>query len=200
MADASIAYERALRLDPNRLEAALGLAKVARRRGDDTSAELLLGQVVARTPASTAALDALVTLERDRKNWPAALDWQTRRMSAETEAGAEAFNRLAEILLLSGDSARAQRAFETALEHDPYSFSAHNNLGRLYHDRKLWPQARAHLEFVARYFPDYDANAFLLLAEVYRQAGDARAAARVLRKGRRVFPEDAKLKQLAPAE
>ena len=62
----------------------------------------------------------------------------------------------------------------------------------------LWPQARAHLEFAVRYFPDNDPDIYASLAEVYRAMGDATAANRILRKGMRIFPGNADVRRLAP--
>ena len=121
-------------------------------------------------------------------------------MSAEAQPDAGQYVRLGELYLAAGDSVGAERTWRAALVRDPYSFGAHNNLGRLYHGLKSRLQERQHLEFVVRYFPDYDAGAYLLLADVYRQVGEPRAAARVLRKGRRVFPEDAQLQRQARAD
>jgi len=200
LVEAGAALERALRLDPSLLEAAVELAKVSRRRGDEESAELLLRQVVAREPASKKALEALANLERDRKNWATALDWQKKRMAADGEPDAEQYTRLGEILVLSGETLGAQEAFQKALQRDAYSFSAHNNLGRIYGDLKIWEEARRHLEFVVRYFPDYEANAYLRLADLYRQNGETSAAERTLAKGRRMFPKDTNLMRVTANE
>ncbi len=196
--EAKAAFELALRLDRNSLEAAHGLAEVARRRGDAATAELLLRQILARNPNFVPALHDMMLIERDRKASPQAAHWQARRIAADSAAGPDEYCRLGEILVRMGELQRGERAFLTALEREPYSYAAHRNLGELYRQRKLWPQARAHLEFVVRYFPDVDPDTLVSLAEVYRAIGETAAAAAIVRKARRIFPGDADLRRLAP--
>jgi Flp pilus assembly protein TadD len=51
------------------------------------------------------------------------------------------------------------------------------------------------LEWVVRFFPDVDATIFSNLAGVDVVLGDHEAARSALRKGRRVFPDDAGLQR-----
>jgi spermidine synthase len=198
--EARIAFDAALRLDRNSLDAAQGLADVARRRGEPSTAELLERQILARNPNYVPALEAMMLIERGREAWSKAADWQARRIAANHGAGPNEYCRLGELLLHMGDTAPAERAFLTALGREPYSYAAHRNLGELYRHRNLWPQARAQLEFVERYFPDTDPATYSALAEIYRAMGDSSAALAALRKGLRIFPNDADLRRLAPLE
>ena len=197
---AKAAFELALRLDRNSLAAAHGLAEVARRRGDVPTAELLLRQILARNPNFVPALHDMMVIERDRKAWPHAAAWQARRIAAAFAAGPDEYCRLGELLVRMGELQSGERAFLTALEREPYSYTAHRNLGELYRQRKLWPQARTHLEFAVRYFPDADADTFVSLAEVYRALGETTAAPEMLRKALRIFPGNADLRRLAPLD
>ncbi len=195
--DAKAAFGLALRLDRSLLEAARGLAEVARRREETDTAELLVRQILARNPAFLPALETMASLARDRKDWSSAARWQTQRIQADPAAGADEYGRLGELLLRAGDLERAEAALRTALEREPYSYTAHRNLAELYRRRKLLEQARMHLEFVVRYFPDADSASYTALAEIYRAMGDAAAATELLRKGRRIFPGDAELRRHA---
>jgi spermidine synthase len=197
---AEVNFKTALQLDPSSLEPAQGLADVARHRGEHPSAELLLRQILARDPEYVPALDAMMSLAREHKDWQRAADWQTRRIAADRAAGAEQYSRLGELLLRSGDLVGAERALGTALEREPYSYDAHRNLAELYRLRKLWPQARQHLEFIVRYSPDENAEVYAALAEVDRAMGDASAATEILRKGLRIFPHNAELRNLSPLD
>ncbi len=191
-------FSLALQLDKESLAAARGLAEVARRRGDAANAELLARQVLARDPNYLPALETLAKMAHDRGEWRAAQEWQARLINAEPEPGAGQYARLGEILLHNGDFDAAERALRTALQHDPYIYDAHRQLVELYRQRKLLPQAQAELEFLVRYFPDVDATVYTSLAEIYRTSGDARAAAVILRKGKRLFPDDAELNRANP--
>ena len=196
--EAKAAFESALRLDRKSLGAAQGLADVARRNDDAATAELLLRQILARNPNFLPALEAMMLIERDRKAWRQAIDWQARRIAADPSPGPNEYSRLGELLVRVGDFERGERAFQAALEHDSYSYAAHRNLGELYRTRKLWEQARTQLEFVVRFFPDTDSGTYVALAEVYRATGQVTAAIEILRKGLRIFPDDADLRRLAP--
>jgi hypothetical protein len=46
---------------------------------------------------------------------------------------------------------------------------------------------------VVRFFPDADATIFRSLAGVYVVLGDMKSAESILRKGRRIFPDDREL-------
>ncbi len=193
LSPAKTAFAAALRLDKSSLAAAQGLADVARRAGDYATAELLLRQILARNPQHLPALDALVLVERNRNHWTQALAWQTRRIAADPQAGPDEYCRLGELLLRMRDYPRAERALLDALAYEPYSYEAHRTLGQLYCEQKLWSQARPHLEWVLRFFPEVDAETYHALVEVYRATGDARRATEVARKGLRFFPRDATL-------
>ncbi len=146
------------------------------------------------------ALEAMMLIERDREKWSKAADWQAKRIAADPAAGPSEYCRLGELLLRMGDLASGERAFLTALEHEPYSYAAHRNLGELYRHQKMWKEARAHLQFVERYSPDTDAGTYVALTEVYRAIGDSSAAIAAIRKGLRIFPNDPELRRLAPVE
>ncbi len=198
--EAKTSFDSALRLDGTSLDAAQGLADVARRRGDNPTAELLLRQILTRDPKFLPALDAMIMIERDRKNWRQAADWQAKRIGAGPSIGRNHFCRLGEFLLRLGDLPRAERALLIGLEREPYSYPAHRDLGALYRERKLWSLAKANLEFVVRFFPDTSAETYTDLADIYSTTGDTAAAAEILRKGRRIFPEDPKLRRAAPSD
>jgi len=200
LSKAKESFQTALRLDPRSLDAAQGLAEVARRQGQSDTAQLLLRQILARDEQFISAFHTMMLLARDRKDWPEAAAWQLRRITVEPTAGAEHYARLGELLLRAGDFAGAERALNTALEREPYSYDAHRYLATLCRVRRLWPQARTHLEFIVRYSPDVDAEIYTALAEVDREMGDPTAAMEILRKGRRIFPADAELRRLAPLD
>jgi uncharacterized protein HemY len=82
------------------------------------------------------------------------------------------------------------------LARDPYNFQTHLNLGSLLRTQKRWAEARQHLEFVRRYFPDSDVGTYTLLFEVDNALGDPRAAAEAVRFGLRVFPGNSDLQRL----
>jgi uncharacterized protein HemY len=85
---------------------------------------------------------------------------------------------------------------QDCLARDPYNFQTRLNLGELLRQQKKWGEARQHLEFVRRYFPDGDAGTYSLLYEVDKALGDPRAAADAVRFGLRMFPDNPELQRL----
>jgi hypothetical protein len=59
-----------------------------------------------------------------------------------------------------------------------------------------WLDARQHLEFVMRYYPDEDSGIYSLLFQVDKALGDPASAAKAVRFGLRLFPDNSELKRL----
>ena len=91
------------------------------------------------------------------------------------------------------DRTAAELALLKGTMKDPYSYACHLELGELYRETGRFPLARQHFEWVVRFFPDADATIFRSLAGVYVVLGDTKSARSILRKGRRIFPEDTQL-------
>jgi tetratricopeptide (TPR) repeat protein len=83
-----------------------------------------------------------------------------------------------------------------ALTADPYNYQAHRDLAEFLAKRKRWAEARRHLEFVMRLYPDQDAAIYPLLFRADQALGDPRAAAKAIRFGLHVFPDNSELQQL----
>jgi spermidine synthase/Tfp pilus assembly protein PilF len=200
-ADAKAAFDIALRLDPKSLEAAEGLANVARRQGQYDTAELLCRQILARDPNYLPAIQCMMRVSRARENWDQSAQWQATLLRLKPDSDPDEYSRLGEVLFQAGKDDLAERAFVAALEKEPYSYAAHRNLGEIYLKKKAWDKAQAQLEFVVRFHPDGDAGTYVSLAEVYRNTGRPQSAAEILRKGLRIFPDNRQLLDLiSPAK
>ncbi|HEV8384541.1 MAG TPA: fused MFS/spermidine synthase [Candidatus Acidoferrales bacterium] len=196
--EAKRAFETAMQLDPASLEAADGLADVARRQGQAFTAELLCRQILARDPAHVPALHMLAQLDRDRQEWERAAQWQASLLKAKPDSAPDEYARLGEILLAGGKTQLAERAFLATLEREPYSYAAHRNLADLYAKSQQWDKAEMHYNLLERFHPDVDPGVYLGLAGVFRATGRPQEAVEILRKGVRIFPDNADLKKLAP--
>jgi tetratricopeptide (TPR) repeat protein len=130
---------------------------------------------------------------RDREDWPAAAQAQIARMAAMPHPAPDEYCTLGEFWLRARNLAEAERVYLRGVSEEPYSYSCHRNLANLYKTARRFAEARAHLEFVVRYFPDGDSETYSSLAEVDRALGDPRSAVAVLQKGRRIFPGDSAL-------
>ena len=190
------AFDAALVLDPNSIQAAWGRAETDRRFGNNEKARQAFRSILERDPNNLLALESLRHLATDFSRWSEAEDLERRLIAANPHAGAAAYAQLADTLLRAGDSEGAYQAMQDCLSLDPYNFQTHLNLGSLFLTQKKWPEARKHLEFVRRYFPDSDVGTYTLLFEVDNALGDPRAAAEAVRFGLRMFPGNSDLQRL----
>jgi len=190
------AFDAALAIDPNSLEAAWGLAETDRRFGNNEKARGALQRILERDPGNLRALASLAKLDLDFSRWEEAEDLQRRLIAADPHAGAAARAGLAEILLREDKLDEAYRAMLDCLAQDPYNYQTQINLGVLLARQERWTEARRHLEFVMRYFPDEDEKIYPLLFQADKALGDPSAAAKAVRFGLRIFPDNSVLKRL----
>ncbi|MCL6482173.1 MAG: fused MFS/spermidine synthase [Firmicutes bacterium] len=195
---ARAALERALQLDPSRLEAAYALGELAQRQLQLERAELFYRQVVERNPQHVEALRGLARVEQLRERWNHAIAWQRRVVEAAAVPSAEDLATLGALLIRIGSHETAEAELQRALQADPYSYLAHRNLAELYRHRQNWAQSRQHLETVVRYFPERDPSAYAALVEVCRRTGDFAAARAARRKALRLFPDHPDVAAIAP--
>ena len=190
------AFDAALAIDPNSIQAAWGLAETDRRFGNNEKARQALAHILERDPKNVPALQSLTQLDTDFSRWPEARSLERRLIAANPRPGAAAYATLGGMLVQSGDINEAYRAMQDCLARDPYNFQTHVNLGVLLTRQKKWAEARQHLEFVMRYFPDDNATIYPLLFQVDNALGDPRAAAEAVRFGLRMFPDNSDLQRL----
>jgi tetratricopeptide (TPR) repeat protein len=190
------AFDAALVLDPDSIQAAWGRAETDRRFGNNEKARKALQHILDLDPKNLQALESLRQLASDFSRWSEAEDLERRLIVADPGAGAAAYAQLAETLLRAGDSDQAYSAMQDCLARDPYNFQTRLNLGGLLRRQKKWAEARQQLEFVRRYFPDGDVGTYTLLFEIDNALGDPRAAAEAVRFGLRMFPDNSDLQRL----
>jgi spermidine synthase len=186
-------FTAAMRLDHSSLPAIAGLGDVARHLQELDTAELIYRQILGRDPKYLRAYSGLVEVLRARENWGEAAKWQAALLEADERPDAAETSTLGELLVRAGAPDLAEKPLLAALEIEPYSYSAHRQLAEVYIARKDWQRARENLEFCIRFEPDGDPLAFLALAHVYRQLDRPSFATAILRKGLRVFPDNAAL-------
>jgi tetratricopeptide (TPR) repeat protein len=193
---ASNAFNQALALDPTDVEAEWGRAEADRLSGNSEKARQGFIRLLDRNPNHPRTLESLKQLAKQYSLWPQAEYFQLRLITSDPHPDAGAYAELAEILLRVGDVEHAYRAMQDCLSRDPFNFQTQINLGELLRSQKKWAEARQHLEFVRRHFPDGDANTYSLLYEVDNALGDPRAAADAVRFGLRIFPDNTNLQRL----
>jgi spermidine synthase len=190
------AFDAALAIDPGSLEAAWGLAETDRRFGNNEKARAELQRILERDHGNLRALASLAKLDLDFSRWTEAEELQRRLIAADQHVDAAARAELAEILLREDKLDEAYRAMQDCLAQDPYNYQTQLNLGELLARQEKWAEARRHLEFVMRYFPDEDGKVYPLLFQADRALGDPTAAAKAVRFGLRLFPDNSELKRL----
>ena len=190
------AFDAALAIDPNSLEAAWGQAETHRRFGNNEKARAGLQRILDRDPANLRALESLVKLDVDFSRWPEAEDLQRRLITADPHPGAAARAQFAEILLREDKLDEAYHAMLDCLAQDPYNYQTQLNLGELLASQKKWAEARQHLEFVMRYYPDEDSGIYPLLFQADQALGDPPAAVKAVSFGLRIFPDNSELRRL----
>ncbi len=190
------AFDAALAIDPSSLEAAWGLAETDRHFGNNEKARAELQRILERKPGNLLALGSLLKLGVDFSRWPEAEGIQRQLIAADPDSGAAALAELAEILVRENKPEEAYRAMLDCLAQDPYNYQTQLNLGELLAKQSKWPEARRHLEFVMRYFPDQTSEIYPLLFQADKALGDPLAAAEVVRLGLRLFPDNSELQRL----
>jgi tetratricopeptide (TPR) repeat protein len=174
------------------------LAESNRRFGNNQKARQELEEVLARDPQNLQALASLTKLEIDFSHWREAEGFQRRIMLADPHPDAAAHAQLADILLHEGKLDEAYSANLDSLSEDPYSYQAHMSLGKLLAQQNKWAEARKHLEFVMRFFPDESSEVYPMLFKIDKNLGDSAAAAKAVKFGLRVFPDNLELQRLKP--
>jgi spermidine synthase len=194
-ADAKSLFESALKKDPNALDAAHWLAVDEHRSGDENAARAQVDEILRRNPDYLPALTDKMEFAADRNAWGIAALAQLNRMTVMPDPPAAEYCRLGAIWMKMGNTKEAEPVLLRGLAKDPYSYACHLQLGELYRQTDEFSLAREHFEFVVRFYPDSNASVFASLASVYLNLGDAKSAAAVVAKGRRVFPADAETTQ-----
>jgi tetratricopeptide (TPR) repeat protein len=189
-------FDAALAIDPDSLEAAWGLAETNRRFGNNEKAREALEHILQRDPQNKRALNSLKELDVDFSRWEEAEDLQRRLIAADSRSGAADLAQLADILLNARKQDEAYRTMLDCLAQDPYNLQTHLNLGKLHAGEKKWREARPHLEFIMRYFPDDKEEIYPLLFQTDMALGDHAAADNAVRFGLRMFPDSAELRRL----
>jgi len=185
--------EEALKEDPSSPQVKHWLAVAEHRSGDDFLAQLHVSQILERHPGFVPALDDEMQFAADRRDFQVALSAQLKRMSLMPDAPASEYCRLGALWMKIPNLAEAEPVLLKGTLKDPYSYACHLELGELYRETNRFSLARQHFDWVVRFFPDADATIFRSLAGVYVVLGDMRSARSILRKGRRIFPDDAQL-------
>jgi len=174
----------------NRYRKEYWLSRSYLQTGQVAQAQSLIGAVLLRDPGDQSALQTAVEIYRASRDWASAIAAEKLLLTAQPEPSAANYCTLGDLELRAGDRASAERSFRAGLAVDSYSFLCHRDLGELERAAGKNEEARSNLEFVVKHFPEADAKTFASLALAYQALGRNQSADEVLRKGKRIFPED----------
>jgi spermidine synthase len=183
-------FQRAATMEPNDVHALLWLARVRHMTPGDTQSGALLARVLERDPQNLEALATKAEFAREAHDWRGAAEAFAKRIRFMNGPPASDYCRLGELQARSGDLVSAVEVFRMGIEKDPYSYICHLELGEIARANGRLEEARQHLEFVERHYPDAAPGIYLSLGAVYRAQGNLSKAIEVLQKGRRIFPDD----------
>src|SRR6266571_4953178 len=120
--------------------------------------------------------------------WDEAAMWMERFIATKPASLGHYWAMLGDYRLAGEHLDEAVQALETALHVDPYVYWAHYRMARVFERRKDTQNAIREYEFIMKYAFDRDADIYVKLATLYKDAGRKRDAMRVLAKGSRIFP------------
>ena len=172
----------------------LGIAQ--QRQGLLSLAASTMDEFLRNNPTSEPGWRAKADIANGLKDWPAAVEAQTRLISLRPDSADEQC-RLGDMLLRSRRITEAESPLRSGLRLDPYAFLCHRELGELERATGRTAEAIKELEWIVRYFPEADAKTYLSLALAYQTVGDKLEAEAALSKGRRLFPNDSLLREFS---
>ena len=111
LSNATSAFETALKLNPESLEAKHWLAVVEHRSGNDAAAGSLLDQILKRNPKYLPALQDQLQFAADRKDFRTALHAQLQRMATIADPAAAEYCRLGTIWMKLSSRSMAETFF-----------------------------------------------------------------------------------------
>lgn len=165
-------------------------ARMAEQQGDGQEAISRYERAVEAAPEESSYLLKLAELHAADDNWSQAAAWMERYLDTDPYPLSFYTELLGDYLMNAGRETEAIRAFEEALEIEPYAYLARLRLAEIFEARGRGAEAAELLEFLTVYAVDRDPAIYTRLANVYTALEQWSDAERVLEKARRIFPTD----------
>jgi len=128
--------------------------------------------------------------------WDEAAMWMERFITTKPSSLGHYWAMLGDYRLAGEHLDEAVQALESALHIDPYVYWAHYRMARVFEQRKDTENAIREYEFMIKYALDRDAEIYVKLGTLYKDAGRKRDAIRVLAKGSRILPTNPNIYRL----
>jgi tetratricopeptide (TPR) repeat protein len=184
---AVLAFVGAAQRNPKESEAWLGAGLCRIGLGDLSGARADLERAEELSPAKAAPLIALGDVDAAERNWDEAERHYTIATKLEPQL-ALSWLKLGNTLMRKAQLASAAEAYKKAIERQAELAAAHNGLGAALQAQGDAEGAKRELEQAAKLDPN-DPNPLLNLARLYRQQGDATAAASALAQAQARAPQ-----------
>jgi tetratricopeptide (TPR) repeat protein len=164
--------------------------------GNTTQAKQHFELSVQSEPERPLPLRKLAEITAKNESWDEAAMWMERFIATKPASLGHYWAMLGDYRLAGEHLDEAVQALETALRIDPYVYWAHYRMARVFEQRKDTENAIREYEFMIKYAFDRDADIYVKLATVYKDAGRKRDAIRVLAKGSRILPTNPSIYRL----
>jgi tetratricopeptide (TPR) repeat protein len=133
-------------------------------------------------------LRKLAEMAAKDQSWKEAADWMEKYVATRPPSLGHFWAMLGDYRLAAEQPEEGLEALRMALEVDPFVYWAHYRMARVFEQKKDMENAAKEYEYIVRYAFDRDADVYLKLGNIYKDAGRKRDALRVLAKGARILP------------
>jgi len=147
-------------------------------------------------PPFPVSLRRLADIHAADQNWGDAAAWMERYTATNPIGAARYWAAIGSFYIADKQPDPGVKALQTALELDPYIYSARYQMARLFEQGNDTENAIKQYEFLLKYAFDRDPDVYVKLATLYKNAGRLRDAERVLAKGVRILPTNPSIYRL----
>jgi spermidine synthase len=140
------------------------------------------------TPPWPVSLRRLADIHATDQKWVDAAGWMERYVATNPVAPARYWAAIGSFYIAAKQPDPGLKALQTAVEMDPYLYSARYQMARLFEQGNDTGNAIEQYEFLLKYAFDRDPDVYVNLANLYKNSGRLRDAERILAKGARILP------------
>jgi tetratricopeptide (TPR) repeat protein len=158
-------FREILRLDPKDGQSALWLARLYRFENEHDKAEETLRTILNRDPQNEGALEQMSQLMMDEGRTPEAIELLTKAASMATSP--TLFDLLGDAYSQSREYAKAEEAYQKAVDGDPDELSHRKELAQTLLTEEKFPEALEEFKKLAIAEPEAPEN-YLRLSQIYR--------------------------------
>src|SRR3989475_3914729 len=164
--------------------------------GESESAKQHYELAAMTDPMRPLPLRKLAEMAAKDQSWTEAANWMQQFVATRPTSLGHFWAMLGDYRLAAEQFDDGIRALETALTVDPYVYWGHYRMARVFEQKKDMESAAKEYEYLVKYAFDRDADVYLKLGNIYKDAGRRRDALRVLAKGTRILSTNAGIYRL----